>query len=112
GPDGGRGSGGNRTPVTPRPNALTPAKVGEQIDAFLLENNVLVRINESQLDRGAVRAFNNRSFDPTKVVPTVVMRNEDFGRIYRLLGDKTPVKLEFDIRSRLVPEGVTSYNTI
>jgi Zn-dependent M28 family amino/carboxypeptidase len=78
----------------------------------LLENKALVRINESQLDRGAVRAFNNRTFDITKVVPTVVMRNEDFGRIERLLADKTPVKLEFDLKSRIVPEGATSYNVI
>jgi len=112
GPGGGPGGGGNRTPVTPRPNALTPLQVGEQLDKFLLDNNVLVRINESQLDRGAVRAFNNRTFDITKVVPTVVMRNEDFGRIYRLLQDGTEVKLEFDLRSRIVPDGVTSYNVV
>ncbi|HEV7699311.1 MAG TPA: M20/M25/M40 family metallo-hydrolase [Pyrinomonadaceae bacterium] len=100
------------TPPTPRPGALTNAQVGEQLDKFLVDNNVLVRINESQLDRGAVRAFNNRTFDVTKVVPTVVMRNEDFGRIYRLLQDKTPVRLDFDLRSRIVPDGVTSYNVV
>jgi hypothetical protein len=82
------------------------------VDKFLLDNKVLVRINESQLDRGAVRAFNNRTFDITKVVPTVVMRNEDFGRISRLLANGTPVKLEFDLRSHIVPEGKTSYNMI
>ncbi|MFZ1701137.1 MAG: M20/M25/M40 family metallo-hydrolase [Pyrinomonadaceae bacterium] len=108
-PGGGFGAGGR---VTPRPNALTGAQVGEQLDKFLLDNNVLVRINESQLDRGAVRAFNNRTFDISKVVPTVIMRNEDFGRIYRLLDHGTPVKLEFDLRSRIVPDGVTSYNMI
>jgi len=98
--------------VKPRADALTGAQVNEQLDKFLLDNNVPVRINESQLDRGAVRAFNNRTFDITKVVPTVVMRNEDFGRIYRLLQDKTPVRLEFDLRSRIVPDGVTSYNMV
>jgi carboxypeptidase Q len=106
------GFGGRGTPPTPRPGALTAAQVNEQVDKFLLENKALVRINESQLDRGAVRAFNNRTFDITKVVPTVVMRNEDFGRISRLLADGTPVKLEFDLRSHLVPEGKTSYNVI
>jgi carboxypeptidase Q len=112
GPQGGGRGQGSGNGVTPRPNALTAAQVGEQLDKFLVDNNVLVRINESQLDRGAVRAFNNRTFDITKVVPTVVMRNEDFGRIYRLLQDKTPVKLEFDLRSRIVPDGVTSYNVV
>lgn len=112
-PQGGPGGPqGNRTPPPARPNALSGAQVSEQLDKFLIDNNVLLRVNESQLDRGAVRAFNNRTFDVTKVVPTVVMRNEDFGRIVRLLAHKTPVKLEFDIRTRVVPEGTTSYNMI
>jgi carboxypeptidase Q len=102
----------NFTPPTPRPGALTAVQVRDQLDKFLIDNGVLVRINESQLDRGAVRAFSNSTYDITRVVPTVVMRNEDFGRIYRLLIDKTPVKLEFDLRSRIIPDGVTSYNVV
>lgn len=102
----------NQPQPTPRPNALKPLQVAEQVDKFFLDNNVLVRINQSPLDRGAVRAFNNQTFDVTKVVPTVVMRTEDFGRIYRLLANKTQVQLEFDLRSRTVPDGVTSYNVI
>ncbi len=100
-----------RQAITPRPNALNPGQINEQLDKFLLDNGVLVRINESQLDRGLVRAFNNRTFDVTKVVPTVVLRNEDFGRITRLLASKVPVRLEFDIRNRTVPE-TQSYNMI
>jgi hypothetical protein len=110
GPQRGPRTGGPQ--ISPRPNALTNQQINEQLDKFLVDNNVLVRINESPLDRGLVRAFNNRTFDITKVVPTVVMRNEDFGRIVRLLEHKTPVTLEFDIRSRIVPEGTTSYNLV
>jgi hypothetical protein len=106
------GPGGPRPSVAPRPNALTAAQVNEIVDKFMVDNNVLVRINDAGMDHGLVRAFNNRTFDITRVVPTVVMRNDDFGRIYRLLQDKTPVKLEFDIRSRIVPDGVTSYNVV
>ena len=98
--------------VTPRPNALTPAQINEQLDKFLVDNNVALRINDAGMNLGLVRAFNNRTFDITKVVPTVVMRNEDFGRIYRLLESKIPVRLEFDIRNRTVPDGVTSYNVV
>ncbi|MEO6333498.1 MAG: M20/M25/M40 family metallo-hydrolase [Pyrinomonadaceae bacterium] len=100
------------TPPTPRPGALTGAQVNEQVDKFLLDNKALVRINESQLDRGSVRAFNNRTFDIKKVIPTVVLRNEDFGRISRLLADGTPVRLEFELRSHMVLEGKTSYNMV
>jgi len=41
-----------------------------------------------------------------------VMRNEDYGRIWRLLDDKRAVELEFDIVNRWYPEGRTSYNVI
>ena len=38
----------------------------------------------------------------------VVLRNEDFGRISRILGDGTPVRLEFNIVNQSYPEGRTS----
>jgi hypothetical protein len=106
------------TPATPRPTPAAPnpnqlnAPIGEQLDKFLLDNGAAVRINDAGREHGQIRAFNNRSFDVAKVVPTVVMRNEDYGRIWRLLSDNTPVSLEFDIRNRTIPEGTTSYNTI
>jgi carboxypeptidase Q len=98
--------------IAPRPGALTGPQISEQLDAFLLANNVALRINDAAMDHGLIRAFNNRTFDVNKVVPTVILRNEDHGRISRLLANKTPVRLEFDIRNRTVPDGVTSYNTI
>ncbi len=100
------------TPVAPKANLLTPAQIGEQIDKFLLDNRAAVRINDAGREHGQIRAFNNRTFDVARVVPTVVMRNEDFGRISRLLDNKTAVSLEFDIRNKTFPEGATSYNTI
>ena len=94
------------------PDRLTFQQVAEQLDQFLIANKVLVRINDAGREHGQIRAFNNRTFDVTKTVPTVVMRNEDYGRISRLLADGSPVSLEFDIRNRVIPEGTTSYNTI
>lgn len=97
---------------TPKPNALTGLQVAEQVDQFLVGNKVLVRVNDAGREHGQIRAFNNRSFDVAKVVPTVVMRNEDFGRVTRVLANGTPVSLEFDIRNRIIPTGTKSYNTI
>jgi hypothetical protein len=97
---------------TPRAGVLSNAQVAEQINKFFVENGVIVRINDAGREHGQIRAFNNNTFDVTKVVPTVVMRNEDFGRIARLLDDGRQVSLEFDIRNKLFPEGATSYNTI
>ena len=100
---------------TPDPNAprpLTNRQVAEQLDAFLKASGALVRVNDAGREFRQIRAFNNNSFDVNKVIPTVVMSNEDFGRITRILNDGTEVELEFNIVNRVYPEGRTSYNTI
>jgi hypothetical protein len=97
---------------TPEKRPLTAREIGERVDAFLKDNGVLVRVNDAGREHGQIRAFNNRTFDVTKVVPTVVMRNEDYGRIWRILSGGTDVILEFEILNRAYPEGRTSYNAI
>jgi hypothetical protein len=100
------------TPAANAPKLLTNREIDEQLDKFLRENGALVRVNDAGREHGQIRAFNNRTFDVGKVVPTVVMRNEDYGRIARILADGTDVVLEFSIVNRVYPEGKTSYNTI
>jgi hypothetical protein len=100
------------TPTPEGPKKLTPREVNEQVDKFLLENGALVRVNDAGREHGQIRAFNNRTFDVAKAVPTVVMRNEDYGRIGRLLADGREVRLEFNIVNRVYPEGSTSYNAV
>jgi len=97
---------------SPGPPPLTGQQVVDQLDKFLKDNAALVRVNDAGREHGQIRAFNNRSFDVNKVVPTVVMRNEDYGRISRILADGSEVMLEFNILNRVYPEGKTSYNAI
>ena len=101
-------------PDQPKPPAghLTANEIAARIDRFLLENGALVRLNDAGREHGQIRAFQNRTYDPSKVVPTVVLRNEDYGRISRILDDGTPVELEFTIVNRDYPEGKTAYNVI
>jgi carboxypeptidase Q len=94
------------------PKQLTNQQIGEQTDQFLLSNGVVVRVNDAGRDHGQIRAFQNRTYDVNKVVPTVVMRNEDYGRISRILADGTPITLEFNIVNHVYPEGRTAYNTV
>ena len=100
------------TPAPGAPKPLTNRQVDEQIDAFLKENGALVRVNDAGREFRQIRAFNNRTFDVTKAVPTIVMSNEDYGRITRILADGTDVTLEFDVVNRVYPEGKTSFNTV
>jgi hypothetical protein len=95
-----------------RNRPLTPEQVNDQFNKFLLDNNVPMRINNAAMDLGLIRAFQNTNYDVTKRTPTVMMRNEDYGRIWRLVDDGRTVELEFDIVNRTYPEGRTNYNTI
>lgn len=100
------------TPAPGAPKPLTNRQIDEQVDAFLKENGALLRVNDAGREFRQIRAFNNRTFDVSKAVPTIVMSNEDYGRISRILADGTDVTLEFDIVNRVYPEGKTSYNTV
>jgi carboxypeptidase Q len=99
-----------RTDDAQRP--LTNAQIQERLNQFLLANGALVRINDAGRDHGQIRAFDNGTRDVAKAPPTVVMRNEDYGRISRLLVDKRQVDLEFEIVNRSYPEGRTAYNAV
>jgi carboxypeptidase Q len=100
------------TPAPGAPKPLTNRQINEQLDTFLKENGAFIRVNDAGLEFRQILAQNNRSFDVNKVLPTIVMSNEDYGRITRILADGTDVILEFDIVNRIYPEGKTSYNTI
>ena len=68
-----------------------------------MKSGAAVRVNDAGREHGQIRAFNGmRRTTRRKTVPTVVLRNEDYGRITRILADGTPVTLEFTIvKSRL-----------
>ena len=105
------------TPASPpapaaKPGQLNFGQIGTQLSEFLIASGVPVRVSDAGREHGQIRAFGNRNADPKLTLPTVVMRNEDFGRITRLLAGGTPVTLEFDIRNRYFPEGTTSYNVV
>ena len=107
---GGFGGGGRGGPTDP--NRLTAAQVSEQIDAMLVAGGAVVRLNDAARGDGVIVAQQNRAYDPAKTVPTVILRNDDYGRIERLLADGEDVKMEFHIVNHVYPEGKTSYNVV
>ncbi len=101
-----------REPPERPEGALSTREVSARIDEFLVENGAAVRINDAGRRHGQIRAFSNRTYDADKAVPTLVMRNEDYGRIVRLVADGDEVQLEVQIINRWYPEGATSYNAV
>ena len=92
--------------------SLTADQAAEQLNVFLVESGAALRINDAGREHGQIRAFNNRTFDVAKAVPTVVMRNEDYGRIARLMASGRVVEVEATIVNRTFPEGRTQHNVI
>ncbi|HEY1492934.1 MAG TPA: M20/M25/M40 family metallo-hydrolase [Candidatus Solibacter sp.] len=115
-PNAGRGrggfGGGGRGVTTPDPDRLTPAQVSDALDAMLLAGGAVVRLNDAARGDGIIVAQQHRAYEPSKTVPTLIIRNDDYGRIERLLADGEDVKLEFNIVNHVYPEGKTSYNVV
>ncbi|MGC9997787.1 MAG: M20/M25/M40 family metallo-hydrolase [Terriglobia bacterium] len=91
---------------------LTRQEVTRQVDQFLVDNGALVRVNDAGRAHGVIVAQQNATYDWTRAVPTLVMRNEDYGRISRIMEDGTAVTLKVNIQNKEYPEGTTVYNAI
>ena len=111
-PPGARGGRRGQPAPSPSQGRVPAREVNRQVDAMLVAGGALVRVNDAGRDHGQIRAFQNSTYDVTKAVPTVILRNEDYGRISRLIADGSPVKLKFTIVNHTYPEGTTSYNAI
>ena len=110
---GGRGRGGFGGGRGPQdPNRLTTAQVEEKIDGMLVAGGAVMRIMDAARGEGIIVAQQNRTLDTAKAVPTVILRNDDYGRIERLLADGEDVRLQFNILNHVYPEGKTSYNAV
>jgi len=104
---------GNRPQPPPLgPGQLSRQEVARAVDQFLVDNGALVRINDAGRTHGVIVAQQNNTYDWSRTVPTLVMRNDDYGRISRILADGTPVTLRINIQNKEYPEGTTVYNAI
>lgn len=114
---GGRGGRGGAPVDPPPPGALTPQQVNARITALLRDNLPALRLTAQGGGRipGVIVAQNGAGQiydDVTPQAPTVILRNDDYGRIWRIAMDGTPVSVEFNISNQFFPEGKTSYVTV
>jgi carboxypeptidase Q len=107
---GGRGGGGGRG--EPDPKYLSNNKVEEIVDAMLVSGGALGKLNDAARGSGLIFAQQDHGYEPAKTVPTIIVRNDDYGRIERLLADGDDVKVEMNVVNHIYPEGKTSYNVV
>ena len=95
---------------------LTVAEITGQVSKFLIANGALAKVTDSGRAYGIVlqqssAGFNENPNSPN--LPTLVMGNEDYGRIYRTSTmDHIPVVLRLNIRNEFYPAGRTVYNVV
>ena len=101
-------------PTAPPPGGLTAAEIATQVNKFLVDNGALVKVTDAGRAYGIIvqqstSGYNENPDNPN--LPTLLMGNEDYGRIYRTLTeDHVPVTMKVNIRNEFYPEGKTVYN--
>jgi hypothetical protein len=110
GPGGPGGRGAQAAPG--EPVRLTTQQVNTQVNDFLVKNGAAVRVTDARERLGVVRQQSGNGYDTSKNIPGVLLRNEDYGRIARILHDGAPVTIDFNIVNHIYPDGKTSYNAV
>jgi hypothetical protein len=105
---------GGRGGAPERPEGLTAQQIAQQVNRFLVDNGAAVKITDSGRAYGTIvqqssSGYNENPESPN--LPTLLMGNEDYGRIYRTATiDKVPITIRVNIRNEFYPEGKTVYN--
>jgi carboxypeptidase Q len=115
---GGRGARGARggAAADGAPEGLTAAEITGQVSKFLIENGAIAKVTDAGEAYGTIRqqsssGYNENPNNPN--LPTLLMGNEDYGRIYRTSTiDHIPVVLRINIHNEFYPAGRTVYNVV
>jgi carboxypeptidase Q len=115
-PRGGRGGAPAAAGAGAPAEGLTQIEITGQVNKFLIANGALAKVTDSGRAYGIVlqqssAGYNENPNSPN--LPTLVMGNEDYGRIYRTSTiDHLPVVLKLNIKNEFYPAGRTVYNVI
>jgi carboxypeptidase Q len=81
---------------------------------FFLDEGVIATIEPGQGSGGTVfvQSGGGRNLNDAPVPPQVVLSVEHYGRIWRMLERKVPVRLEVDIQNKFFDEDLNSFNIV
>ena len=98
------------------PEGLTAAEIQQEVNRFLIANGAVAKVTDAGEAYGTIRqqstaGYNENPNNPN--LPTLLMGNEDYGRIYRTSTiDHIPVVLRLNIHNEFYPSGRTVYNVV
>jgi len=96
---------------TKRASGLAPGEAVNMLDEWLASSGALLIIRDAGRPFGLIQGF-GRVIGFSAAIPTIILRNEDYGRIERLLADGEDVRAEFYVANRMYPEGRTVNNVL
>ena len=111
---GARGAGGRGGAAAAPPQGLTAQQIAQQVNKFLIDNGAVAKVTDAGRAYGIIvqqstAGYNEDPDNPN--LPTLIMANEDYGRIYRTVtDDNLTVTVRLNIRNEFYPEGKTVYN--
>ena len=81
---------------------------------FFLDEGVIATIEPGQGSGGTVfvQSGGGRNLTDAPVPPQVVMSVEHYGRLWRMLERKVPVRLEMDIQNKFFDDDLNSFNVV
>jgi hypothetical protein len=114
---GGRGGRGGQAAPGGQPGGQNAQQqLRNRINQFLKDEGVavVVRLGGAQSSGGTVFGQDAGSRDPKDPIPppSVVLTPEHYNRVLRLLDNKIPVKLEFEIQAKFLDDRTDSVNVI
>src|SRR5262249_5780522 len=81
---------------------------------FFREEGVIATLEAAQGSGGTVfvQSGGGRNLNDPPVPPQVVVSAEHYGRIWRMLEKKIPVRLELDIQNKFLDQDLNSFNVV
>jgi hypothetical protein len=88
--------------------------LNREILKFLNEEQVGVVLQPSEREHGTIRVYSTGGYQLEEElgIPNVVVSNEQYGRIYRILNKKMPINLTIDIQNRIFEDDTLGFNLI
>jgi carboxypeptidase Q len=102
-------------PGGPQPNPQAIQRFNERRLKFFVDEGVVATLEPSQGSGGTVfvqAGGGGRNPKDPPVPAQVVMAVEHYGRIWRLLDKKIPVRLEMDIQNKFYDDDLNSFNVV
>jgi hypothetical protein len=88
--------------------------LNRKVTKFLKDEKVSVILQPSEREHGTIRVYSRGGYklDEEPGLPSIVVSNEQYGRIYRILEKNIPVTLNVDVQNKIFENDTLGFNLI